>query len=186
MILELLQVLERPPCDLILEMLPVALDGIEFGRVGGQEDESDIAGNDQVPGHVKRPPVHDHDVCRAWVLLAEGVDEDLEGLCVERRQLQEEIVSGGWFDRPEQVVVLERHLLSHFRFHSPGCNPAALHTVKPETALILKEEAEPLRAAPFPKVDSQDIGEFFLNRRERASSFLSWIFRGTFSFERRR
>ena len=120
MILEQPQVLERPPCALVLEMLPVAPDGIEFGRVGRQEDESDIAGNDQVPGHVKRSPVHDHDVCRPWVLLAEGVHEDLEGLCVECRQLQEEAVSGCRFDRPEQVVVPGRHLLSHFRLHDPA------------------------------------------------------------------
>ena len=99
--------------------------------------------------------------CCPWVLLAEDVHDDLEGLCVERWQLQKEAVSSCRFDRPEQVVAPGRHLLSHFRLHSPDRNPAALHTVKPATALILKEEAEPLRAAPFPKVDSQNVGEFF-------------------------
>lgn len=90
--------------EALAQVEPDALDGVELGAVGRQDDKADGGRHDEGAAHVPAGAVEDHD--EMHVRRPGGrnvVEKDLHRSGVDGRQHQRDVLAGGRTDRGEDI-----------------------------------------------------------------------------------
>jgi hypothetical protein len=127
-----LQRREVKPGERVFEVSPDPLNRVQLRTIGRQEHEAHVGREGEPLGGVGPAVVQEQEIQAVREDLGEGIQEELEALRVEIRQLQEEPIARGRLDRPIDIEPLEDMLDA----------PDGLHAARGEAPAADRQEAE--------------------------------------------
>lgn len=164
----------------IFEVAPQAFDGIEFGGIGGKEEQRDVGRQAERVSFVKGPVIEEHEMEAGGVSGREVIEEELKALRIEEGQFQKETLAGERFHRAIQVQTLKAIGSGDDGLHSPRRDAMAEDGQQPTTAFILDPDATATVSLLLSGLDgAQELrGECSLELGHRGSVFFGWERRG--------
>jgi hypothetical protein len=172
------------PCQPVFQIPPEALDGIEFGRVGREEQQAQIGWQPQGAGFVKRAIIEQEEMEADRIGGGQVVEEELKAVRIEGGQFQKETLPGEGFYRAVEVETLEAIGGRHHRLNSARGKAATHNRQEPTATFVLYPQA-PLLIAVLVSVRYARV-ELRAERRLKLARILGLFFgcerRGALSF----
>jgi hypothetical protein len=132
---------EWPPGHGVFQVAPDPLDRVQLGAIRGQEEQTDVFREGELGGGV-RPTVVQHEAIEAvGEGVREGIDEELEHLGVQIRQLEEEPGTRRRLHGAIDIVPLEDLLDRSHRLHPTRGEALAADREEAKAAVVLAEQA---------------------------------------------
>jgi hypothetical protein len=94
------EVRHQYPSQSRVQSLPQALDGVEFGALGRQEDTHDMVRDHECFGLMTAPIIHQHNLQGSLLAVCKLIQTDMKVDRVQRRQFQQEALPSRRFDCP--------------------------------------------------------------------------------------
>ena len=96
----------------------------------------------QAPGGVGAAVIQEQDVEAVGARVGERIDEDLEGIGVQIRELQEEALARGRGHRPIDIKPLEGVRDQAHWLDATGCEPPPAHSQQAKATFVLTEHPD--------------------------------------------
>jgi hypothetical protein len=161
--------------EALAQVEPNALDRVEFGRVGREDDKGDVRGHDEVAAQVPAGAVDDHDEMRVRRAgSGDLIEEDLHRRGVDGWQHQRDILACRRTDRGEDVGPKIAELLHARRTLAAPPPAVADPALVADPCLIGKPKLD-----PFARMLRRDGGYLvskppFLKASCASGSFFGW------------
>jgi hypothetical protein len=126
---------------LVFDILPQALNRIELGTLGRQEQAYHIGWDHERFGRMTASIIQQHDVQCILIVLSNLVQENLKVEGIELRYLQKKARTGRGFDRPRDREVLKTLLHCTSWFDTVQRHTPSLNRQQTKATLILAKEA---------------------------------------------
>jgi hypothetical protein len=133
---------ELQPGHVVLQVAPDPLDRVQLGAIRGQEEQTDVLREGELGGGVRPTVVLQEDIEAVGEGVREGIDEELEHLGVQIRQLEEEPLTRRRLHGAIHIAPLEDMLDRAHRLHPTRGEAPAADRQQAEAALILAEHAD--------------------------------------------
>jgi hypothetical protein len=130
---------ELLPGHVVLQGTPDPLNGVQFRTIGGQEHQAHVRREMEPLGRMGPAVVQHEDIQTVREGLRKGVDEELEHLGVQVRQLQKEPVTRGGLHGAIDVEPLEKVLDRAYRLYPLGREAPPADGEEAEAAFVLTE-----------------------------------------------
>jgi hypothetical protein len=168
----------------VFPIAPEAFDGVEFGRVGRKEQQSEIGREAERPCFVERPIIEQEEREAGRVGGGKMIEEQLKALRIEGGQFQKEALPRERLDRAVQVEALEMIGRRQERVDTTGGDPAAQDGQEPTATFVLHPQP-PLPIALLLRTGYArlELGvERGLELNHLLGLFFGWERRGALSF----
>jgi hypothetical protein len=135
---------EVEPGERIFEVTPDPLNGVQLRTIGRQEHEAHVGREGEPLGGMGPAVIQEQEIEAVREGLGEGVQEDLEALCVEIRQLQEEPVARRRLHGAVNIPPLENMLDRANRLHAARGEASTADGQEAEAAFVLTKDPDGL------------------------------------------
>jgi len=133
------------PCERVFEVAPDPFNGVELRTIGWQEHESHIFRESQALGNMRPTVVEQEEMQAVRKGLRKALEEELEHVGVQIRQLEEEVLACGRLDGAIDIEPLEAVLDRPNRLYPAGGEPPPADGQEAEAAFVLAEDADGAR-----------------------------------------
>ena len=137
-----LQRREVKPGERVFEVSPDPLNRVQLWAIGRQEHEAPVGREGEPLGGVGPAVVQEQEIQAVREDLGEGIQEELEALRVERRQLQEEPVARGRLHGAIDIQPLEDMLHRANRLHAARGEAPPADGQEAATAFVLAKDPD--------------------------------------------
>jgi hypothetical protein len=129
------------PGHVVLQVAPDSLDRVQLGAIRWQEEETDVLREGELGGGVRRTVVQQEAIEAVGEGVREGIDEELEHLGVQIRQLSEEPLTCRRLHGAIDLEPLEDMLDRSHRLHPTRGEAPAADGEEAKAAFVLAAHA---------------------------------------------